>query len=82
MDSTIKVKLNSIDNAQKFVEICNQFTSLDIDYSIGRYSVDAKSIMGILSTSLGRIANVKLNKADQDSIDMFYDLIKDWIVEV
>lgn len=82
MINTFKIKLGNMENAQKFVNICNQFEDIDIDYIIGRYTVDAKSIMGVLSTSLGRIANVRLNKADQKSIDLFCDLINDWIVEV
>ena len=73
MENIINVKLNSIVNAQKFVEICNQFKNIDIDYTVGRYSVDAKSIMGVLSTSLNRIARIRLNKADQKSIDLFCD---------
>lgn len=81
MENIINVKLNSIVNAQKFVEICNQFKNIDIDYTVGRYSVDAKSIMGVLSTSLNRIARIRLNKADQKSIDLFCDLISNWIIE-
>lgn len=81
MKNTIKIKLNNIEDAKKFVDICNIFESVDIDYIIGKYSVDAKSIMGVLSTSLGRIANIKLNKADQESIDLFCNLIKDCIME-
>ncbi|MBC5745945.1 HPr family phosphocarrier protein [Lachnospiraceae bacterium MD308] len=81
MNNTIRVKLNNIENAQKFVEICNQFEDIDIDYIIGKYSVDAKSIMGVLSTSLGRTANIELNKADRNSVDLFCNLIRCWIME-
>lgn len=80
MRNTIKVKLDSIENAQKFVDICNQFENIDIDYIVGRYTVDAKSIMGVLSTSLGRVVSVKLNKADQKIMDLFCSLIRDWII--
>ena len=61
MNNTIRVKLNNIENAQKFV--------------------DAKSIMGVLSTSLGRTANIELNKADRNSVDLFCNLIRCWIME-
>ena len=80
MRNTIKVKLDSIENAQKFVDICNQFENIDIDYIVGRYIVDAKSIMGVLSTSLGRVVSVKLNKVDQKIMDLFCSLIRDWII--
>lgn len=80
MRNTIKVKLDSIENAQKFVDICNQFENIDIDYIVGRYTVDAKSIMGVLSTSLGRVVSVKLNKVDQKIMDLFCSLIRDWII--
>ncbi len=80
MGNTIKVKLDSIENAQKFVEICNQFENIDIDYIVGKYTVDAKSIMGVLSTSLGRVASVNFNKGNQKSIDLFCGLISNWIM--
>ena len=52
MRNYVNVKLNSIDNAKEFTKICEMFDE-DIDYVIGRYTIDAKSLLGILSTTLG-----------------------------
>lgn len=82
MKSTIYIRLKNIDDVKKFIDICNQFEDMDIDYIVGRYSIDAKSIMGVLSVSLGRRAKIEINKAEQKTINLFCDLIQDWIVEV
>lgn len=81
MKNTIKIKLSNIEDIKKFIDICNRFEEIDIDYIIGRYSVDAKSIMGILSTSLRRVAKIKVHKADQETINNFLGLISNYIVE-
>ena len=47
------VKLVSIDDVKDFVKKANMY-SYDIDLSLGKYTVDGKSIMGIFSLDLGR----------------------------
>ncbi len=81
MKSTIYIRLKTIDEVQKFIDICNQFEEIDIDYIVGRYAIDAKSMMGVLSVSLGRMAKIEINKADQKTIESFCKLIQNWIVE-
>lgn len=46
MENTYTVKLPTLEDMNSFVNICSQFEE-DIDYRIGRYIVDAKSVMGI-----------------------------------
>ena len=81
-NSTI-VKLGSMDNAVLFVKICNKYKDVNIDYSAvgSRYIVDAKSIMGVLSTSINRKAEVCIYTDDDKIIEKFKRDIKDWIVE-
>ena len=52
MNNIFKIKLNSVNNAALFVKKCGEFEE-DIDYIHGRYVIDAKSIMCIMSTDLG-----------------------------
>lgn len=47
------IKLVSIDDVKDFVKKANMF-DYDIDLSLGKYTVDAKSIMGIFSLDLSR----------------------------
>ena len=75
MENTIKVKLNSIENAQKFVDICNQFENIDIDYIVGRYSVDAKSIMGIFSLDLSKTVTLEIEEWKDEYMEMLKQYI-------
>lgn len=50
---SIKVSLNSIDKVKEFVNIINTFDG-DFDLVSDRYTVDAKSIMGIFSLDLSK----------------------------
>lgn len=49
--NTFYIKLSTIEDIRKFVEIVTR-QDFDIDLSSGRYVVDAKSIMGIFSLDL------------------------------
>lgn len=80
MNNTIRIKLSSIDAAKEFSRICEKFEN-DIDYMIGRYVIDAKSLLGILSTSLGKIAQVEIHTEDQKTIEQFINAIYKWIME-
>lgn len=48
-----KIILNNVNDAAFFAGKCAKY-KYDIDYICGRYTVDAKSFMGILSVGLGR----------------------------
>ena len=79
MENTYTVKLPTLEDMNSFVNICSQFEE-DIDYRIGRYIVDAKSVMGIISTTLGREANVTIHTDNSRIADSFVDHIHKWIV--
>lgn len=48
---TFMIKLNTLEDVRKFVNIVTAFEG-EIDLKSGRYTVDAKSIMGIFSLDL------------------------------
>lgn len=50
---TAKITLNNIEDVKRFVQIANGF-DFEIELSSGRYTVDAKSIMGIFSLDLSK----------------------------
>jgi phosphotransferase system HPr-like phosphotransfer protein len=49
--TTVKLKLDSIDRIKKFNNTVTKFNN-DFDLEQGRYYIDAKSMMGLLSLDL------------------------------
>jgi len=50
---TVPVSLASIDAVKKFVGVANKY-SFDIELISGKYTINAKSIMGIFSLELSK----------------------------
>ncbi len=72
---TIDIRLSTIQDVQKFVNIVNRY-EIDVDLSSGRYIVDAKSIMGIFSLDL--LKPITLT-AHADNADELFAELKDFI---
>lgn len=73
----MKVNLGNIENVNKFVEaMCR--CPIEADLISGRYTINAKSIMGIFSLDLSKPVNIVFHGklSDED-----YDRIKEFIVE-
>ena len=78
MKNIFKIKLNSVNNAALFVKQCGEFEE-DIDNIHGRYVIDAKSIMGIMSTDLGESAKVEIHTDNIEIIAKFKEEISLWM---
>lgn len=78
MNNIFKIKLNSVNNAALFVKKCDEFEE-DIDYIHGRYVIDAKSIMGIMSTDLGESVKVEIHTDNVEIIAKFKEEISLWM---
>jgi len=65
---TLAIHLKTIRDVQEFVRIVNEFP-YDVDLTSGRYVVDAKSIMGILSLDLSK--PLQLDIQSEDGADLF-----------
>lgn len=79
MENTFNVKLSTLEDMSDFVKICDQFDDY-IDYKVGSYIVDAKSVMGVMSTTIGKEAKVTIYTDNSRIVDSFVDNIKKWIV--
>ncbi len=55
-----KIKLTSIQDAKRFVELAGK-CDFDIDLYYGHIFIDAKSLLGVLSMDLSKALNVKFN---------------------
>ena len=75
-----KVLISDVISAGMFVKTCEQFEE-PVDYKYGRYTLDARSLMGILSCELNKPSYVEILTDDQDTISKFEKAIEKWIVE-
>ena len=70
----MKVVLNDVSNVQDFVNTCSKF-DFDIYMQSGRYIINAKSIMGVLSLDLSKPVDVKPDTMDISTTQTFYENI-------
>ena len=77
----VKIKLGTVNDAVLFSARCNEYKNYDIDYVFGKYTVDAKSLMGILSIGLDHECAVELHSNDEKLNTKFEKDMKLWIVK-
>ena len=77
---TVRISLNSIDKVKSFVNDLVRFTDVDFDLVSGRYVIDAKSIMGIVSLDLSKPIDLNIH-ADEDKLDEIVNTLKPYIIE-
>ena len=70
-----KVNLNNIESAKKFVEICNYYQS-EVNVYSGRYIIDGKSILGLLSLNLLNPVEVEIVSKNEVEADSFINMMK------
>lgn len=75
---SITISLNSIDKVKKFVNTIGKYDG-DFDLASGRYTVDAKSIMGIFSLDLSK--PIRLDIYNDKEAEKVISEIKDYIVD-
>lgn len=76
----MKIYLMNANNAALFVKICNELNE-DVDIKYGRYTIDAKSIMGVLSMPLDKEFTVVIHTDNKEVESLFKELIDLWLVE-
>lgn len=76
----IKVQIETGEQARKLVVLAckRKYADYDVDCSHGRYTIDMKSIMGMLSLAWPKEVDIEIH-ADQDIQDEFYKEVKDII---
>ena len=75
-----RIRLNNANNTALFVKICNEFEE-DIDVKYGKYTLDEKSIMGVLSMPLDKEFTVVIHTNSKEVESRFQELIDLWLVE-
>ena len=74
---SVNVMLNSIKDVKEFVNIVNQY-DFDVELVLGKYVIDAKSIMGIFSLDLSQKL---LLQADCEGNSKFMDEITPFLAQ-
>lgn len=76
----VEIKLNTIEDVKNLVSNITEF-ECDFEIVSGRFVVDAKSIMGILSLDLSKKLMLVVQSDDEYKIDKIKDKIGRFIVE-
>jgi len=76
----IKLLLKTTQNAALFVDTCCRYEE-DIDYKYGRFILDAKSFLGVISTPLDHVAYVDIHTDNEETRKHFLNDIKLWLIE-
>lgn len=73
------IKLDSVDKVKEFVKATNKIEP-DMDLIVGRYIIDAKSIMGIFSVDLTRTLRLKIHSDNANECEKVKKMIDKFIV--
>lgn len=80
MINEFKISLCTIDRVKDFCWITSAIKP-DMDIIVGRYIIDAKSIMGIFSVDLSRELVLKISSDDVEECKEIREKLKAFIVE-
>lgn len=61
----MKIKLNNLEEVKDFVNSASK-CYFDIDISYNRYTIDAKSLLGVLSMELNNVLTVSCREYDEN----------------
>ena len=74
------IKVDSVDKVKDFVKVTSKIVP-DMDLIVGRYIIDAKSIMGIFSVDLTRKLCLKIHSDNEKECTEIRKKLEKFIVE-
>ena len=75
---SMQIKLFTIEDVRNFVNKLAKYT-VDLDLKSGRYTVDARSLMGIFSLDLLKPIEFVINSEDEQIAGEIIGDVKQWI---
>jgi len=75
---SMQIKLFTIEDVRNFVNTLAKYT-VDLDLKSGRYTVDARSLMGIFSLDLLKPIEFVINSEDEQIAGEIIGDVKQWI---
>lgn len=76
----LRIKLNTVNDVGLYVARCGEYEN-DIDYEYGKYTVDAKSFMGVFSVGFEHECETILYSDDEEIEKKFIDDMALWKVQ-
>ena len=76
---TFPIKLSTIEDVRNFVNTLAKYT-IDLDLKSGRYTVDARSLMGIFSLDLLKPIDFIIQSDDEKIVAAVTEDVKQWKV--
>ena len=74
---TFQIKLSTIEDVRNFVSTMSKYT-IDLDLKSGRYTVDARSLMGIFSLDLLKPIDFVIHSDDEKTVSAIAEDVKQW----
>lgn len=74
------IRVGSLIDACRVCSICGEFVH-DIDGACGRYLIDMKSILGIMSIGFGRAIDIYLHSDDQRKQNELREKLEEWLIK-
>jgi phosphocarrier protein HPr len=71
-----KILLDNIDKIADFIKVVSKI-EYDVDLVKGRYTVDAKSVVGVFTLDLSKEVKIIIHTNDENILDKF----KEWRVD-
>jgi phosphotransferase system HPr-like phosphotransfer protein len=76
---TVSIKLATIEDAKSFVAVLAEHT-IDLDLKSGKYTVDARSLMGIFALDWDKPVEFIINSDDKTVVDSILTDVKTWLI--
>lgn len=76
----VRIIINTIDKAKDFSNMADKYTG-SLDILSGRYTIDAKSILGIFSIDITKPVELRINGDDEKEITNFLESIDKYIIK-
>lgn len=75
------ISLNKMSDIQKFVNVVNTYaSSIDASSVDQHYTVDAKSLLGVIALDPSKPVVVSINATDKDEEDKFIDDMRQFMI--
>ncbi|MCI9305018.1 MAG: HPr family phosphocarrier protein [Lachnospiraceae bacterium] len=71
--TVLKISLVTIDQVKKFVDLVSKVEG-DVDLVSGRYTIDAKSIMGIFSLDISKPMELRIYREEGELEELLMNL--------
>lgn len=75
------VVIDTIDKIKEFVNVAMSSKLETIDVKSGRFTVDARSIMGIFSLNVSEPVDVVVENGDDTDTEKFFNAIEKFVVK-